>query len=469
MELFSIKDLKEFDKRIDDIEFELERRADKELYPTLEFKKKVANIVLDFVKENKRKIYGGTAQNMVIIDKNKEDAIYDEHKAPDIDFYSPDPIVDAMKLVNIFVKQKYDYIVAQEAQHPETYTVFVDFEPVADITYVPANIYHRIPFIEIDGIQYVAPKFIMIDLLKMFSDPLTSGSLRWKKTFCRMYKLQKNYPIYKPKKAIPVIDEYDDEALPIINTINQFIQNNTNCILVGDYVYNVYLDFSKISKDSKLGKKYKTILKPVYELVLLNYVESGKQLYELIRSNHSDLLPDIQFVEYQPFGIFWGNSMEVKFRGKIVCRLIDHAERCIPIKVHKSVQIGSYDYNLLHSFILIQKYRTNNNKDLQNRTNVMISHLVEMKDYYLKKVNKSLFDDTLFQQLVTTCIGETVDFRRKRRLIVEDRKARNKPFSWRYPPTSGKLEDDPKSDFKFDNTSGNEIKSLNYMKILKDK
>jgi hypothetical protein len=458
MELFTKNDLEEFDRIINDIEFQLERNADKYLFPTLDFKKEVADIVVQFVKDNKRKIYGGTAQNMVIIHKNKDDAIYDEYKAPDIDFYSPDPIVDAMKLANIFMNKGYNNVQAYEAQHQETYTVAVDYEPAADISYVPANIYHKIPFIEINGIQYTAPKFIMIDLLRMFSDPLTSGSLRWKKTFGRMYKLQKNYPIFKPTKTLPIINEYDNDAQPIINTINKFIQKNTNIIVVGDYIYNVYLDESKIT-----GDIYKKIKKPVYELVLLDYKKIGSELHKLIISKHQDLLPNLQFVEFHKFWQFWGCNMEIRFKGNLICRIIDYNERCTPIKMHNNVQIGSFDYNLLHYFILAQKYRTLGDKQMQNRVNIMISHLVFIKDYYLKKNKKTIFDDSLFQQLVTTCIGKTVDFRRKRHLLIQKRKDQQKPLSWRYDV----MEENPKSDYKFSNTSGNEIKSINQLKILK--
>ena len=60
--------------------------------------KEVNSIIIQFIKERKRKIYGGYAINLLIKQKNPEKAIYKEKEYPDIDFYSPEPINDLIDL-----------------------------------------------------------------------------------------------------------------------------------------------------------------------------------------------------------------------------------------------------------------------------------------------------------------------------------------------------------------------------------
>ena len=60
--------------------------------------------------------------------------------------------------------------------------IFVNFAMYCDITYVPNNIYHRIPFVEIDEIYYVHPSFTTIDMYRIMSEPFFSN-FRWEKNF----------------------------------------------------------------------------------------------------------------------------------------------------------------------------------------------------------------------------------------------------------------------------------------------
>ena len=54
----------------------------------------VYSLIKDFIISKKRKIYGGYALNLLIMQKNKSLAFYDESDTPDIDFYSPEPLKD---------------------------------------------------------------------------------------------------------------------------------------------------------------------------------------------------------------------------------------------------------------------------------------------------------------------------------------------------------------------------------------
>ena len=126
----------------------------------------VYKLILDFIKKNKRKIYGGFALNKLLINKNKSYAIYDDTDVPDIDFYSPDPIEDLINLCDELSKYGFKSVQGSEAQHSETYVIFVNYQEYCNISYMPKNIYNKIKFIKIDDFIYVDPWFMMIDYFR---------------------------------------------------------------------------------------------------------------------------------------------------------------------------------------------------------------------------------------------------------------------------------------------------------------
>jgi hypothetical protein len=109
--------------------------------PTINEIKSVYADIMNFIKEKKRIIYGGFAQNSLIKHKNKDDAFYKETDIADVEFYTPDPIGDTIDLVDMLHKKNYKYVEGKEGVHPETYKIFVNFINYCDISYMPKNIY----------------------------------------------------------------------------------------------------------------------------------------------------------------------------------------------------------------------------------------------------------------------------------------------------------------------------------------
>src|SRR3990172_8723129 len=189
MELYNNKDVEFVNEKIDDITDVIEHKKLEIFEPTKQELMDANKVVMQFIKDKKRKIYGGFAQNKAIVNKKPEDAFYDEDDIPDIDVYSPEPIKDLIELSDILHAKGFKHVDGKEAEHKETYKIFANYAKVCDLSYVPRNIYYKIPFIEIDGIQYTHPSFTYIDLYRMLTDPYFS-SFRWKKIFPRLYKLQ---------------------------------------------------------------------------------------------------------------------------------------------------------------------------------------------------------------------------------------------------------------------------------------
>jgi hypothetical protein len=479
IQLYSKKDEVLLNNKIDDMINNVNKKKMEIFVPAKEELDKIHNVIFNFIRTNKRKIYGGYAQNKVIMDKNPKDGFYDEDHLPDIDFYSPDPIVDIIKICNILFENGHKNIEGKEAQHKETYTIFVEYVSVCDISYVPLNIFHRMPFIEIDGIHYIHPSFVMIDMYREYTDPYHSIH-RWAaKTFSRVITLQKYFPFKKVSGKLN-IQKIDNNMKLILNTVYNFLINNESIIVIGHYAYNYLLNESGILKDNILGEKYTIYEIPYYELISTDYKNDGLQLIEMLKEYNLEFKEDINIIEHYPLWNYLGYNVYIKYKEIIICRLIHYNDRCIPIKkvIPKKIiddklikhagkkddfiQLGSYTYILLNNLIFEFQERINKNNDGEKFYRKITYHLVEMRNYYLKRNNKTLLDDTLFQEFLITCIGKSAE--PKRDNFLRNKKRRElKKIQFRYKPEEKVFE--PRTQYKFPNCSGNPIKYINNLKL----
>ncbi len=246
--LYSHHDSVLLKQNIDKINEQIKIKSLELFKPSVDIKLKVHNLILTYIKNNKRKVYGGYAINKLLQSKGVP-SIYKDYEIPDIDFYSPDPNHDIIKLCNFLVDNISDNVgeykvSAREAKHPNTYSVFVNFELYCDITYVPKNIYNKMPFITIDDIYYIHPNFILIDCLKIMTDPIYSY-WRIEKAFSRLISLQENFPVAKFIKPISIGTSDNDQLInKSFDNILQSIKNK-DIILVGFYAYNYFMRASK--------------------------------------------------------------------------------------------------------------------------------------------------------------------------------------------------------------------------------
>jgi len=180
MQLYTDKDINILNENIDDITESIENTRAEILIPTRKQQMAAIQVVLDYVKEKKRIVYGGTAQNKLIVKKNKKDAFYKENAIPDVDFYSFEPIIDVKHICNRLHDAGFKNVSGQAALHKQTYKIFAEFVDTCDISYVPTYIYHKIPYEEINGIRYTSMSFVRIDMYRMLTDPFFS-SHRWAK------------------------------------------------------------------------------------------------------------------------------------------------------------------------------------------------------------------------------------------------------------------------------------------------
>ena len=237
--------------------------------------KEIIMIVEDFLKTTRRVCYGGTAINNIL---PLEDQFYDKTvELPDYDFFSPDPLNDAKKLADIYYKKGFTEVEAKSGVHSGTFKVFVNFIPVADITYLVPQLYKKIHkrAIMVGGIYYTPPNYLRMLMYLELSRPAGDVS-RWEKVLKRLTLLNKHYPLrgksceteeiqrlfqygtkhtVKKGGASPTITEEEGELRNAEQIIFKIVRNtliNQGCIFFGAFANRLYLKDLKKLRHKKI-------------------------------------------------------------------------------------------------------------------------------------------------------------------------------------------------------------------------
>jgi hypothetical protein len=111
-----------------------------------------------------------------------------------------------------------------------TFKVFSDFEGVADITHLDADIFDRLwkDNVVVEGIHYVTPNFLRMSMYLELSRPRGDVS-RWKKVYERLQLLNKHYPMTCPLK----VPRQDTEITESNRKKVESLLKNHNVVLVG--------------------------------------------------------------------------------------------------------------------------------------------------------------------------------------------------------------------------------------------
>ncbi len=236
--------------------------------------KKIIEIVENFLKKTKLLCYGGTAINNLL---PKSDQFYDKDiELPDYDFFSPNPVKHAKDLANIYYKKGYNEVEAKAGMHAGTFKVYVNFIPVADITYLVPEIYNKLSkkAPSYDGIYYCNSTFLRMAMYLELSRPDGDVS-RWEKVLKRLTLLNKHYPM-KGKNCdfmdIQRLFQHDSIDLKLkggkktkqqneemLQTIEEKIFRNVRqtlinqgCVFFGSYANRMYLKHLPKLKNKKI-------------------------------------------------------------------------------------------------------------------------------------------------------------------------------------------------------------------------
>ena len=200
---------------------------------------KIIKIVEDFLLEKKLVCYGGTAINNIL---PKSAQFYDKNmEIPDYDFFSPTAMEHAKELADIYYDAGYDEVEAKAGVHEGTYKVFVNFIPVADITYLHPVLYKSLSkdSINVAGIHYAPANYLRMGMFLELSRPDGDVS-RWEKVLKRINLLNKHHPLKSagnchPRKARKEPGEIYEIAR------NAFIDQGV--VFFGGYALSLYADY----------------------------------------------------------------------------------------------------------------------------------------------------------------------------------------------------------------------------------
>jgi hypothetical protein len=438
--MYRVEDIDDIRKNIKSIQDKAMLTYKTNYEPTLTESKTVYNYILEFIKSRKRIIYGGWAQNELIKNKNKEEAFYKEIEIADIEFYSYEPVKDAIDLADFLKSKNLKYISVQGGIHEGTYKIFVNFINYCDISYLAKNICDNCLKIELNGLLYAHPAFLYIDIFRVFTDPLTSY-WRLDKSFDRYLKLNRYYPLKESTNNFFRIKKTDDE---IINKVRKNIIHNSKLIVIGKYAYNYYVQ--KVN-EKKIDIDY-------YELISTNFEIDTKYIYNKLQK----LFPKnkISFKKYYPFFEFFDRRYEYYCDNTLILKLYGNNERCI---VHhestkKRCLFGSSQLVYLYLLSNYNYHIINKNSQEENNHLLMMLNINKAKNKYLEKHNKTVVDKTPFQEFIIKCIGTPYDPIRESRLLGKEKNKKGLRSKFNYEPSGnpGKM-----PIFVFSNSSGNQI------------
>jgi len=217
--------------------------------------KRIIHIVENFIKMKNLICYGGTAINNIL---PEEDQFYNkELEVPDYDFFSVDALDDAKALADLYYKEGFTDVEAKSGQHHGTYKVYVNYIPVADITYLPKEIYNALKqdAIQVGGILYTPPNYLRMSMYLELSRPAGDIS-RWEKVMKRLTLLNKHYPItdincgqveFQRDMEVP---DFEDKIYDVIR--NTFV--NQGVVFFGGYALSLYSQYMPKNQRRKIEK-----------------------------------------------------------------------------------------------------------------------------------------------------------------------------------------------------------------------
>jgi hypothetical protein len=440
--MYRIEDIEKIDKNINKIKNAAAKEYKNHYEPTLTEMSQVYNAIKKYIIKNKKIVYGGFAQNLLITKKNPLDYFYTEINGAyfnwpdiaDIEFYSPTPIKDMIEITEELHSLGFKHIEGVEGVHPETFKIFVNLINYCDISYMSENIYNNMSTIIIDNIICAEPNFMLIDAFRVLTDPLTSY-WRLDKSINRFQKILKYYPLDQSLNDKKI---YFKSNLLILKFIRKKIIHNSKLIVVGFLAFNYYA--------KKVSTEYVINNYPYYELISDNYIKDSSHIHTLLKHKFGD---KITIKHFAPFFLFMDKRTEYYYENNLILKLYGNNSRCTVYNFSDKKHTNYGTYNLVFMYLLFNYYYAviNNNKDNVELYQTLLGKLFYLRNKYLNSHSITVVDKSPFQDFTLKCYGIPVDSMRENKL--------QKRTLLKYIPQLTKLN---KIDYAFVNSSGNEIK-----------
>ena len=397
---------------------------------------KIIEIVEKFLQNKKRICYGGTAINNIL--PQEFQFYHKDIELPDYDFFSPAPLQDAKDLANIYAAEGFTEVEAKSGVHGGTFKVFVNFIPVADITFMPKELYRAVykNTIEKNGIYYAPPDYLRMSMYLELSRPKGDTS-RWEKVLKRLLLLNKVYPLKGKKCSTVEVQRMFDEPGGFkekkIFLITRDSLINQGVVFFGGFANRLYLRHNRYFRNKKI------LPTPDFDVLSTDPIQTAKT----IQRNLKDAgIKHATIVKRRPVGEIISESYEVKAGNESLVSIYKplgcHSFNII-YKYNRNIRIATIDTML--SFYLAFLYANRKYYDPQ-RLLCMSEYLFDVQR------ENSLAQKGILRRFSIDCYGEqpTLESIRKEKSEYY-KKLRNKKgskeFEWhflRYVPADKLLD-----------------------------
>ena len=155
-------------------------------------------IVRKFIVTRGLILFGGLAIDYAL--RCKGGRIYPDGQRPDFDFFSTQSVDDAYDLADLLQKAGFENVNAVRGIHVQTMKVRTNYIWVADIGYVPPDVFNKIPTFDYQGMRVAHPDYQRMDIHLAFCFPFKGPPRedvfhRWRKDLKRFNLLEEHYPI----------------------------------------------------------------------------------------------------------------------------------------------------------------------------------------------------------------------------------------------------------------------------------
>lgn len=346
-------------------------------------------IVKKFIADKGLKLYGGASINMYLPRKDK---FYKSSAIPDYDFYSPNPWEDAVELAEILYKNGYIYSEVRGGIHKGTYKVYANMWPVADVTYVPEDVFNKIPTTKKQGMKIVSSGDLMIDMFRQLIEPAVDPT-RWAKVAKRQKLLEKwTKPLGKNVKcSVDIFTKKGETLTKVLDEINTFVRKE-KLLLIGDIAYNIYLQVAGGTDRLFIDK---------YEVLSEDSKKNADDMISTLVSKGVSAEDLTIITSHYPWKAVNSTVYALWYKGTPVF-IVTQLTICVPYKNISSRQVASIDYIKYELYIHMI---FGNSTDNQKKAQCQLKYITSLQNLYYKKKNFNEFDNSPFQRFITTCKG----------------------------------------------------------------
>lgn len=302
---------------------------------------KMIDILEEFLRSKKVVCYGGTAINNILPEHAQ---FYNrELEIPDYDFFSADAMNHAYELADIYYQNGYVDVEAKSGMHHGTYKVYVNFIPMADITYMHPELFDAIlkESITIDKIHYAPPNYLRMSMYLELSRPAGDIS-RWEKVFKRLTLLN----TYHPMKM-----EHDCNTVDFQRKMEQHVEDSENIytiirdtfielgvVFFGGYASSLYSRYMP-DEQRKLIRKI-----PDFDVLYEDPDACANTVQERLNSNG---FKNVKLYKHDAIGEIIPEHIEIRLGKECLAFIYKpiacHNYNTINIGEHKKVKVATID------------------------------------------------------------------------------------------------------------------------------